>query len=299
MKIMKIRLATIGISPKLRAINDKAVDALAESISRIGLLQPIGITADKQLIYGRRRVAACLQLGHEMIPAVILDLDDMEAKLAEIDENLIRSPLSKAERIKALQRRKEIYEAMHPETKKPKGGRPKKNSAETAPFSEDTAKATGKSKRSVQADVALSKKLDDEAVKIIADTPVANKKTELAKLAALSPDDQRDIAQQIVDEKLDRVPVCPKCGGSEFYDDGDCRPCFDLDAEGELLSKEDVAEMEGAAAREKPDEPQPAKKTPLLAQIEALMIEYLGQGDGRKTRAVRAAEIENLLEANR
>jgi ParB family chromosome partitioning protein len=286
MKVKEIPLSGLRIANELRATDDKAVDALAESISRVGLLQPIGITVDKKLIYGRRRVAACSKLGYDKIPAVILDVDDLGAKLAEIDENLMRSPLTKAERIKALERRKEIYEAMHPETKKPKGGRPKKNSAETAPFSEDTAKATGKSKRSVQADVALSKCLDDLAVEIIADTPVANKKTELAKLAALEPTEQREIAQQIVDEKLDRVPVCAKCGGSEFYDDGDCRPCFDLDAE------------EEAVEPEKPQTEKPQTKEPLLAQIEALMIEYLDQG-GPKTRAVRAAEIENLLEANR
>lgn len=41
----------------------------------------------------------------------------IEALLAEIDENLIRSELSPAERALHTSRRKELYDAVHPETK--------------------------------------------------------------------------------------------------------------------------------------------------------------------------------------
>jgi ParB family chromosome partitioning protein len=39
------------------------------------------------------------------------------AELAEVDENLIRSPLTPAQEASAIFRRKAIYEELHPETK--------------------------------------------------------------------------------------------------------------------------------------------------------------------------------------
>jgi len=38
------------------------------------------------------------------------------AELAEVDENLIRSPLTPAQEASAIFRRKAIYEELHPET---------------------------------------------------------------------------------------------------------------------------------------------------------------------------------------
>jgi len=49
-----------------------------------------------------------------------------------------------------LKRRKEICEAMYPESKKPQGGRPPKNCEIISSFSTDTATKTGFSSRTVQ-----------------------------------------------------------------------------------------------------------------------------------------------------
>ena len=107
-----------------RSINKKHVKALSESIAVDGLLCPISVTTDSKIVCGRHRLHACRLLGWKRIPAVVVDFDAMHAELAEIDENVVRKDLSAIERSKALARRKELYEALHPETTSPgpKGG---------------------------------------------------------------------------------------------------------------------------------------------------------------------------------
>jgi ParB family chromosome partitioning protein len=66
-----------------------------------------------------------------------------EAELAEIDENLIRAELSPAERALHIGKRKELYEKVHPETKKggapgKAGGGKKSKTAKLATFARNT-----------------------------------------------------------------------------------------------------------------------------------------------------------------
>jgi ParB family chromosome partitioning protein len=73
-----------------------------------------------------------------------------DGELAEIDENLIRSPLTPAEEASAIFRRKAIYEALHPETRHG-GDRKSDQVANSATrFTASTSEATGKSERAVQ-----------------------------------------------------------------------------------------------------------------------------------------------------
>jgi hypothetical protein len=70
------------------------------------------------------------------------------AELAEVDENLVRSPL--AQEASAIFRRKAIYEELHPETKAEafKGNRHTGNlAADNLSFATATADATGKDER--------------------------------------------------------------------------------------------------------------------------------------------------------
>jgi hypothetical protein len=87
---------------------------------------------------------------------VLEGLDADHALLAEIDENLVRADLSPAESALHTAKRKEIYERIHPETKAGvAGGRPKKTSdkmSQVSPpgFTKATAKATGKTTKTVE-----------------------------------------------------------------------------------------------------------------------------------------------------
>ena len=72
------------------------VEALASSISDIGLLQPIGITSDNELVFGERRLEAFKSLGKMHIPARIVDLDSLVK--GEHDENEMRKQFTPSER---------------------------------------------------------------------------------------------------------------------------------------------------------------------------------------------------------
>ncbi len=51
------------------------IEALACSIEEVGLLQPIGITPDNELVFGERRLRAYRNvLGRKTIPARIVDV---------------------------------------------------------------------------------------------------------------------------------------------------------------------------------------------------------------------------------
>jgi len=82
------------------------VKGLAESIREVGLLHPIVVTPDLKLVCGRRRLEAFKHLGRSMIPATILDLEDV--RRGEIQENQARKDFTVKEMA-------EIYRYLKPE----------------------------------------------------------------------------------------------------------------------------------------------------------------------------------------
>jgi ParB family chromosome partitioning protein len=81
------------------------IDELAASLTSHGLLQPILVRQANQhfeLVAGHRRLAAAQQLGWGAIPAVIRSVDEDEAYVLTIVENLQREDLSPREESDAL-----------------------------------------------------------------------------------------------------------------------------------------------------------------------------------------------------
>lgn len=205
MQIQNINVAKIKVPQSRPMPGPKRVQELADSILRVGLLHPIGVTEDFHLIHGRGRIQAYRALGLCEIPAVVHPLKDLEAELAELDENLIRKKFSKMEEARHLRRRKQLYEARHPETKKggapgKSGGGKKAKSDNLSSFAEDTAQKTGKSRRSVERDVELGEQLQavpEDVQEQIAETPLANNKAQLKALASLEPETQREVVEVV------------------------------------------------------------------------------------------------------
>ncbi len=118
---------------------------------------------------GYHRLEACRQLGWTEITAQVVDLSELEAELAGIDKNLIRNELTVLERGEQLRRRKEIYEALHPETKqggspgKKGGGKVAKNDTLSS-FAEDTADKTKTSARTIQREIQIAKHIAPEVL---------------------------------------------------------------------------------------------------------------------------------------
>ncbi len=115
-----IPIEAIRHRPDARHRSDEALDALAESMDEIGLINPIRVrhVGDGQfeVVAGSHRLQAAELNGWREIAAIVTDDDDLHAELAMIDENLVRTELSPAERAQQTARRKAIYLALHPET---------------------------------------------------------------------------------------------------------------------------------------------------------------------------------------
>jgi ParB family chromosome partitioning protein len=87
------------------------IDALAASIERDGLLQPITITIDGVLICGARRLAAIKQLGWRTVNVWVRSglSDRLGQLLAEQDDNSLHKPLSQLEAAALYRELKQLF----------------------------------------------------------------------------------------------------------------------------------------------------------------------------------------------
>ena len=95
--LVKIPIAEIRIGDRFRKeMGD--LEQLADSIAKQGLLQPIGITSDHELVFGERRLRACRD---------VLGLTDVEVRVVDVtsivegehDENEVRKDFNFSERM--------------------------------------------------------------------------------------------------------------------------------------------------------------------------------------------------------
>ena len=73
------------------------IDALAKSIAEIGLLHPVVITSNNELIAGARRLAACKQLGWKKVPVTVVNID--ACVRGEYAENTLRKDFTPSEMV--------------------------------------------------------------------------------------------------------------------------------------------------------------------------------------------------------
>ena len=196
---MFIKISDIRINPGRRSTDQQNVEELVKSIQAVGLMNPITVTQDNTLIAGLHRLEAAKLLGWTEIECTVSDAEGIQAELAEIDENIVRARLSRHELGEQLLRRKELYEALHPETRQGmRNGQTSKNEnfslLETKPFSQDTADKLGVSKRTVEQLVQTARDLTPEAKKIIRDADTKITKGDALKISRLPPDQQEEDA---------------------------------------------------------------------------------------------------------
>lgn len=205
---MKVAINNITVGQRKRAVVPQKVRELADSIKERGLMQLIAVTPDYRLIFGLHRLEAVKSLGWREVEVKILDLSDFDAELAEIDENLIRNDLHYIERGEQLKRRKEIYEARYPETRKGqyghKGNKTIKAESEIISFSEDTAQKANFSQRTIQHEIQIADNLAPEVKEVVIEKEIS--KTEALKLARKPPEEQRQIITKLTpNTKVDRI----------------------------------------------------------------------------------------------
>jgi DNA modification methylase/ParB-like chromosome segregation protein Spo0J len=79
------------------------IEDLASSLARVGLLNPIIVDANNNLLAGHRRLLAAMHLGWETIDARLLDeLDEATRREVELEENIRRKDLTWPEEVIGL-----------------------------------------------------------------------------------------------------------------------------------------------------------------------------------------------------
>ncbi len=103
---MKLGISQIKISERLRTSPGNLLD-LADSIKKVGLLNPIIVDEHYVLISGFRRLKACESLGWTEIEARIIQSDDDKLLLLDMEfhENFGRLPLTFEEQEKFKKQR--------------------------------------------------------------------------------------------------------------------------------------------------------------------------------------------------
>ena len=182
---MKIAISEIKINPGRRPVNLDGINELARSISEIGLLNPITIDQEYILVAGLHRLEAVKKLGWTEIECNICTFDTfdtLQTELAEIDENVVRTELSVLEYGELLERRKEIYESLHPETKAGQAQAAGMNraisnnvtdkmSATLKSFAQDTADKLGVSSRTVERTIQMMNGLTEDVREVFRHYP--------------------------------------------------------------------------------------------------------------------------------
>ncbi len=200
--LQTIPVATIDFGDRLRQISEDHAQLLATNIGEIGRLRaPIEVRKTKRkdlpyvLIAGGHRLRAVQILGWAEVSAFVFEASDDEARMAEIDENLVRHDLNPLDRAVFLAERKVLYLKLHPETKHGAQGGVggQRNENDTMSFSKDVAERCGWTARTIERAVAIAAGLQLDVRARIAGTALAHKQSELLALIKLSRSEQHAV----------------------------------------------------------------------------------------------------------
>jgi len=100
-----IEISSIVVSRDQRQRRDLvAIDELADSIKRLGLIHPIVITRGNELVAGERRLNACQSLGWTSISVQYTDeLEPARLRAIELEENIKRKDITWQDQCRAIE----------------------------------------------------------------------------------------------------------------------------------------------------------------------------------------------------
>jgi ParB family transcriptional regulator, chromosome partitioning protein len=190
MKIERIDVDAIVVVSRLRPVNQSAVERLAESMLRLGQLQPISLHRPDRgspvVVTGVHRFEAAKLLGWKFIDAIFIDGDSIDLELHEIAENLHRTELTRLERDTQVARWAELTAAKVVQSAPPSGGHQPKE----------------KGVRKIAADLGLEKTDVIRAVKVAS---ISEEAKQAARDAGL--DDNRTALLQVAKESSPAAQV--------------------------------------------------------------------------------------------
>jgi ParB family chromosome partitioning protein len=224
---ISILLEFIEIGDRHRSINEDGVQSLMSSMQEIGIQTPITAREVPHpdgpdygeswvLITGAHRLEAAKRLGWTRIDVRSLSsISEVDAELWEIDENLMRSELTPAQRAKHLVRRQELWELRQNASgticSTRCGGNDSKGKGYKG-FASDVSTSTGKSKQDVNRAISRGTKIAPDVLADVQGTEM-DKGVELDALAKMEPDEQRNVVSLVKSGEAksirDASPVSP------------------------------------------------------------------------------------------
>lgn len=211
-----LRLTDITLpKSRMRELDQRKVDLLAESIRINGLINRITVDDGFTLLAGAHRFAACQQLKMATIDVEVRPVKGLHRELIEIEENLTRAELTPLQQAEHAARRDEILEqlGLRASVKNNQHKQSQENSAgatvSPAEFSHkttaDLAAEMGISERGVQQRLQIAKGIAKELRDEIRHTPIAESTTQLVALARATPEDQRRAVDAVKSGKAKTV----------------------------------------------------------------------------------------------
>ena len=276
--VIRIKISEISINPRRREVNPKDVRELADSIAELDLMNPITIDRNYVLIAGLHRLEAMKLLGRTEIECIISSLEGLQAELAEIDENFVRCDLPTVDHNDMVLRRKEIYEALHPETKNGGDRRSEKSveknrsakcTSDPAPpaaksFAQDTADKLGVDASTVRRQVQAAKNTTKEAKQILRDSGANITQKDALKLSRMPPEQQKDAASRLAAGEIKNL--------SEYQpEEDDDSPPFHLERKRYKSFAESVADMKN------PEKDCSATPDMFLAEFTSFVQKFQGE----------------------
>ncbi|WP_375667523.1 ParB/RepB/Spo0J family partition protein [Bartonella sp. CL435QHHD] len=220
-QFQKLALDVIVVPERIRPVDDEHAKALAQSMAREGLMNPITVRhtpnakeGNYTLIAGAHRLRAAELLGYSEIDAVVVQADKDNAALLEVAENLFRNELSVIDRALFVQTYRELWEKKYGEikvggdgsnqhkVKKEQFGQvdriahtdEESDKGVTFCFARHVADRIGLSEESVRRLNRISKYLQPELRAVLRGTALADNQAQLLKLAKMEPVAQRRVA---------------------------------------------------------------------------------------------------------
>ncbi|WP_375685380.1 ParB/RepB/Spo0J family partition protein [Bartonella sp. TT110JLCBS] len=220
-QFQKLALDVIVVPERIRPVDDEHAKALAQSMAREGLMNPITVRhtpnakeGNYTLIAGAHRLRAAELLGYSDIDAVVVQADKENAALLEVAENLFRNELSVIDRALFVQTYRELWEKKYGEIQR--GGdhgnqytKDKVAKVQVAPlpndgdlngkvqglhFAKHVADRIGFSQDVVKRLNNIAQHLQPELRAVLRGTALADNQAQLLKLAKMEPVAQRRVA---------------------------------------------------------------------------------------------------------
>lgn len=212
----EVPISSIVTDDGRRIVSERAVTVLADSIRDIGLMSPIivrprvsGKEVTWALVAGRHRLEAFRRLNEAdpykgedgqwtYIPAVVQYLDDIEARLAEIAENLHRAELTRMERSEQIAEWVRLTEEKRGQLAQVKGGRGIEGGISAA------ARELGVERTEVRRAEKIAG-ISDEAKEAAREAGLDDNQSALLKIARAHPASQADAVGEIAEARALKI----------------------------------------------------------------------------------------------